>query len=254
MLTVMWPTYLINLAENTGRYARSKTQFDAQGISFQRINAINGWKLNKHEIAHVYDAKVNARYGKLPLAAPEIGCYLSHIEAWRIIARGDAPGGFVFEDDFDADDTLASCLHKLSGDSGWDTIKLFSLDPDAPMRNRRDLGDGIAVGTPYRVPTCAIGYGLTRSAAQRLADRSIPFFRPVDEDQKYFWETDLRVALVTPQPIRVGDQRTATGTVGQARRATVPNRRGLARAMHNLRYQAGYAIRLHYHRWKGTGQ
>jgi len=250
----MWPAYLINLAENTGRYARSKAQFDAQEIPFRRIDAINGQKLSECEIARVYDAKTNARRGKLPLVAPEIGCYLSHIEAWRIVAEGDEQGGFVFEDDFEADDTLALCLRKLSSDGGWDIIKLFSLRPDPPMHDRRDLGDGIAVGYPRRVPACTIGYGLTRSAAQRLADRTIPFFRPVDEDHKFIWETGLRVALIAPQPVRVGDQQTATGSVGQARRAAGPNHGGLARAMRSLRYRAGYVLRLYYHRWRESGR
>jgi len=250
----MWPSYLINLSENTGRYMRSKTQFDAQGVSFQRIDAINGWKLSERDIVDVYDAKANARRGKFPLVEPEIGCYLSHIEAWRIIADTDAPGGFVFEDDFEANELLAPCLRKLSTDNGWDTIKLFSLDPDPPMRNRRDLGGGVIVGIPRRVPTCMIAYGVSRSAARQLAGRAIPFFRPVDEDHKFFWETGLRVALVAPQPIRVGDQQTTTGTVGQARRAAVPNRRSIKRAVHNLKYRLGYVLRLHYHRWKGTFQ
>jgi len=253
-MTMIWPAYLINLAENTGRYARSKTQFDAQGISFRRINAVNGWNLSVSEIAHVYDAEANARRGKLPLVPPEIGCYLSHVEAWRIIAEDDAPGGFIFEDDFEANEMLAPCLRKLSVDYGWDSVKLYSLDPNPPMHDRRDLQDGITVGIPWRIPSSTIGYGLTRNAARRLARQAIPFFRPVDKDQKFYWETGLRVALVSPQPIRVGDQRTTTGTVGQARRAAVPNRRSIERAVHNLKYRLGYVLRLHYHRWKGTFQ
>lgn len=252
----MWPAYVINLAANTERLANSTAQLAAQGVAFERIDATNGWALSDAEVAQVYDVAANRRRAKHPLVRPEIGCYLSHIDVWRRIAKGLAEGGFIFEDDFRAADGLAEILMLLSKDRrDWDLIKLFSLDPAPKCVARRLLGSAHNIAAPYRVPNCLIGYGLTQKAARRLADRAIPFFRPVDEDQKFFWETGLRVALVLPAPVTVGDQQTVTGTVGAERRAA-RQAKGVGRLVQTCRgldYQLRYTALLHYYRMRGRG-
>ncbi|GAA0309529.1 glycosyltransferase family 25 protein [Rhodovulum strictum] len=244
----MWPVHVINLAENTARLAAVSRVFGTQGVAFQRIEAVNGWKLSPDEIAGVYDARRNARDGRQPLVPAEIGCYLSHINAWRCIAEGPAPGGFVFEDDFDATPDLARVMEALSVDEvgDWDMVKLFTLDPTVSLGGGRELVHGFRIGIPYRVPTCLIGYGLTKAAAAGLAARALPFFRPVDEDQKFVWETGLRVALVLPPPVVLGDQQAITGTVGRARREG--RRKGLGQLLHRLGYNLRYRRALARHR------
>ncbi|MGG7645477.1 glycosyltransferase family 25 protein [Rhodovulum sp. YNF3179] len=250
----MWPSYVINLAANTARMQNSAAALAAQGIAHERIEAVNGWELPEDEIARVYDAETNRRRARHPLVRPEIGCYLSHIAAWERIAAGDAPGGIVFEDDFEAADDLGRVLELLSADGGrdWDMVKLFSFDASPKTVRHRPHGPNHDLVIPYRVPTCMIGYALTRAAAAHLARRAVPFFRPVDEDQKFFWETGLRVALVLPPPITVGDQQAATGTIGTARRAAGGG--GLARLVRGLGYQLRYRAALHWHRARGHGQ
>lgn len=244
----MWPAYVINLADNTARLKAVTQALDAQGIGFERIDAVNGWKLSEAEIAKAYDASRNASEGRQPLVPAEIGCYLSHIAAWRRIASGEADGGFIFEDDFAATDALSSVMSALSDDErgDWDMVKLFSLAPELDVGFQRELTPGVRIGIPYRVPTCLIGYGLTKAGAAKLLERALPFFRPVDEDQKFVWETGLRVASVLPPPVILGDQQAVTGTVGRARRAG--KRGGLRQAFHSLLYALRYRRALARHR------
>lgn len=250
----MWPAYVINLADNTARLAAVSRVLGAQGVAFERIEAVNGWALSEAEIGAAYDASRNATEGRQPLVPAEIGCYLSHIAAWERIAEGEAAGGFIFEDDFDATASLAMVLAALSADRAsdragdWDMVKLFSLDPAAGLGMARELAPGVQIGIPYRVPTCLIGYGLTKAAAAHLAARARPFFRPVDEDQKFIWETGLRVALVRPAPVVLGDQQAVTGTVGKARRAG--KRSGVGQMLHQLLYGLRYRRALARHRRK----
>lgn len=262
-----WPAYVINLADSTARLEAVTAEMAAQGIGFERIEAVDGRRLPPEEIAAAYDAGRNRREGRHPLVASEIGCYLSHLRAWERIAAGEAGGGFVFEDDFAARPHLAAVLEALAGDGdetgdgagdangtgGWDMVKLFTLHPDVPLSGARALLPGVSLGIPYRVPTCLIAYGLTRAAAGRLCARALPFFRPVDEDQKFVWETGLRVALVLPPPVAQGRQETAAGTVGAARRAA--RRRGLGPMLRSLRYGMRYRAALARHRkaegWRG---
>ncbi len=253
----MWPVYVINLARNTIRLANSAAQLDRQGIPFERIDAVDGWALPDAEIVRVYDSKENGRRARHPLIRSEIGCYLSHIAVWRRIAEGAAGGGgFVFEDDFRAVEDLGEIMTLLSEDRrGWDMVKLFTLDPRPRCVARRDLGSGHEIVVPFRVPTCMLGYGLTREAARRLVDRAVPFFRPVDEDHKFFWETGLQVALVLPAPLTVGDQRAVTGTIGTERRIA-RRAKGVSRLMQakrGLLYRIRYTALLYYHR-AGAGR
>jgi glycosyl transferase, family 25 len=248
-VAVMWPAFVINLAANTARMANASAALGAQGIGFERLEGVNGWNLPEDEISKVYDRQRNRRDGKHPLVRPEIGCYLSHIECWRKIAEGQAPGGIIFEDDFSASASLAEVLAQICADSSrdWDVVKLFTFDADPKVVKERQVGRYRLV-VPYRVPTCLIGYVLTREAARRLAESSAPFFRPVDEDMKFYWEKDLRVALVLPAPITVGDQQAATGTIGNERRSSKEGR-GL---LHHLLYQLRYRAKLAWHRYQDS--
>lgn len=247
----MWPAYLLNMAANTERLRNSKAQFIGLGIQFEPINAIDGKMLSEQEIGNVYDAKANRHRARSSLVTSEIGCYLSHIEAWNKVAQGNFKGGFIFEDDFQASDDLGILMKLLSEDHGdWDMVKLFSLNANPKVISRRLLGANHIIAMPYRVPTCLIGYGLKKSAAQKLVDCSIPFFRPVDEDQKFFWETGLQVALVLPPPVTIGSQQTVTGTIGEERRAAKPTQLTgmICQGIRNLRYQIRYTALLHWHR------
>lgn len=248
----MWPAHVINLADNTARMENAAAILNGQDIPFSRLDAVNGWALSEEEIDRVYDAEANARKGRHPLVRAEIGCYLSHIEAWRKIAEEEAAGGFVFEDDFTASDDLAEVMGALSDDGSaeWDMVKLFSFKQSPEVVAGRPLTGRHRLVVPRRVPTCLIGYGLTRSAAARLSRRAIPFFRPVDEDQKFFWETGMRVALVLPSPVHVGDQQTVTGTIGSARREV--SEKGIGQFLRGLRYQFAYRRALK-RAWKERG-
>lgn len=249
----MWTSYVINLGPNAVRMKNAAAQLREQGLPFQRIDAVNGWELTQDEIDEVYDPRANARRGKYPLVPAEIGCYLSHIDAWGAIAASDQPGGFIFEDDFQAGPALAATMDALVNDPDrdWDMVKLFTFDEGAKIHTGRDLGGGVRVVVPDKVPTCLIGYGLTREAAAHLAARAVPFFRPVDEDQKFFWETGLRVALALPAPVQVGDQQAETGTIGNARRDSAAGAGGRAKqALRHLWYQLRYRVLLRWHRWK----
>ncbi len=165
-------------------------------------------------------------------------------------SSGGGGGGFIFEDDFLATEGLPDVLHRLCEDErDWDMVKLFSFDQAPRTVARRPLGARHEVVVPFRVPSCTVGYGLTREAASHLAKRAIPFFRPVDEDHKFFWETGLRTTLVLPSPVRVGDQQTMTGTIGEERRSSAKH--GVAQAWRGLIYQFRYQALLHWHRMKG---
>ena len=249
-----WPVYLINLDKDRMRLEAATAELARVGSRWTRIAAVNGRQLPAERIAKVYDKRRNRAYARHPLTPPEIGCYLSHIAAWRAIAGADAPGGVVLEDDFRVTGDFAAALRVVSADQGdWDMVKLFTFRPDARRLRPRDVGSGMEIAEPYKVPSTMLGYALRREAADRLLSRAQPFFRPVDEDMKFYWERDLKVALLSPQPIAVGNQDTAEGSVGDSRRSynKKDTRSGLERMVAGIRYQASYAVGLHRRRLFG---
>ena len=253
-----WPSYLINLEENVERRNNSIRQLNYLGLEWHPIDAVNGWKLSETDIEKFYNAEANRYQAKSPLTAPEIGCYISHLKAWERIASGNSAGGFIFEDDFFAKAELGSVLADISDDGGltWDMIKLFSLDNSPHTITRQPLGQQHEIVIPYSVPSCMLGYGVTVAAAARLADHTIPFFRPVDEDMKFFWEKGIRVSLVLPCPLTVGVQQTLTGTIGDTRRGkdVEPFLKRLSYGLRNVQYQLRYKTKLHFHRNKWIKQ
>lgn len=246
-----WPVYLINLDKDRTRLEAATAELARAGVSWTRIPAVNGRALPPERIAKVYDTRANRARARHPLTPPEIGCYLSHIAAWRAIARSDAPGGIVLEDDFRVTGDLSDAIRAISRDGGtWDIVKLFTFNPEARRLKPRRVGPGLELSVPYKVPSTTLGYAITRGAAERLLRRAEPFYRPIDEDMKFFWERDLKIALLSPQPIALGTQETAEGTVGESRQSigkTDP-RSGVARALAGLRYQLRYMIGLHWRR------
>ena len=247
-----WPCYLINLAENSQRLRNCEDQFHKQGLLFERIEGVNGWKMSQAEIEAAYDPALNKRRYKLPLVPAEIGCYLSHRKACGRIAEGDSAGGFIFEDDLKAAADLAPILEALSTDplDDWDMVKLFAFDQNLKVLGSRFLMDQIRIVQPYKIPTCLIGYALTQEGAQKLMSRSVKIFRPVDEDQKFFWETGLKISCVLPSPIVVGEEIAVTDTIGNARRAAAikKGKLSVSRAVRGIMYQVYYKSLLFYHR------
>ncbi len=252
-----WPVHVINMAANKTRMAHAANELERLGVYFARFEAVAGAALSPDELAEVYDPAANAKRARHPLVGPEIGCYLSHIAIWDRIARDDATGGVILEDDFAAADDLASVLDAIAMDEGnWDIAKLFSARVGQKVFDRRPLVEGREIAIPYKVPNTTLGYAIRRDAAARLATSVLPISRQIDEDHKHFWESDLRVAMVVPPPLSFGEQCAETGTITAARpRASrVPTNALFSQAWRTLRYRLNYLVNLHWHRLVDGGR
>jgi GR25 family glycosyltransferase involved in LPS biosynthesis len=128
--------YLINLERNAERlefFIEQYMKSDLRYKQFQRINAVDGSALNIKE--HISDVafkeimqieKTGYRTKHYQLTRGAIGCYLSHLKAYELIASGDKEYGFIFEDDAVIDPTLLGKLNKVikTMDDTWDMLIL----------------------------------------------------------------------------------------------------------------------------------
>jgi glycosyl transferase family 25 len=225
------------------RRASCRAAMDRLGLEFEFFDAIRGSDLSQEEIARVYDPDKNARLFKRSLSRAEIGCYLSHHALWDRVGRSRDAGAIVLEDDFDADDALPALLREICRmDLSSCLVKLHSERKvkGAPLAI---LGGGYKLLAPRRVPGFAVGYVVERRAAAALADKCLPFGRPVDIDLKHWWDFGVSVLIVQPSVLRIrlGDDASA---IESSRRSAKPAGRfsGWVRLVRNVRYQWRYQI------------
>lgn len=78
--------FIINLDKDHGRYISIKTQLENMGYkNYERVPAVYG-----KDVLHEYNTK---------LSGPQLGCYLSHLKAYKMILDQNLENVIVLEDD-----------------------------------------------------------------------------------------------------------------------------------------------------------
>ena len=181
-LTTTMKSYVINLDRNPDRLAAIGSQLLGQGIAFERIAAIDARHLSAE-----YLAEFRRRRPGMPWGHPgQIGCFESHLCAWRSIADGPEPHAAVFEDDVHVSDDLARYLGDASPPGRADIVRLEVSTNRILLRSGlRGARDGEPwhgrVILPVRSTSwCAGGYVISRDAADRLCRLPVEDHQPVD--------------------------------------------------------------------------
>ena len=239
----LWPIYIISLPGETARRAVCKAAMEAWGLPFTFFDAVEGARLSEAEITSVYDPDKNKKLFKRPLSAPEIGCYLSHHTLWKRIGEDHYPGAVVLEDDFDADDALATLLREISRLELRNRLVKLHSEKRVSGKPVADLADGYQLIEPRNVPGQTLGYVVSREAAANLAEKALPFGRPVDMDLKHFWEFDISILMVQPPVLHIPEA-PAKSSIESARQAAKPHGElgTVVRLVRNLRYQLPYRV------------
>jgi len=162
--------YVINLDRSADRLAHMNAELGRVGVAFERVAAVDGAALDPTELDAFRKARSSGNpNGWLP---GEIGCFLSHLEAWRRIAGGENSWGAVFEDDV----RVAADLKPLFASTDWiaSDADVVRLEANRPMR----LAEGRAIGAaPSRKVFRALsgtagaaGYLIARAACRWLIE------------------------------------------------------------------------------------
>lgn len=128
--------YLINLDRNKDRLDRFSKEYASSDISFKtvkRIPAVDGKKLNIaqyvsdrafKEIKSIETSGYRTKHYQLTRGA--IGCYLSHLKTYKIIAESTAEWGLIFEDDVSISKNFYSKLNNIVSKipNNWDILLL----------------------------------------------------------------------------------------------------------------------------------
>ncbi|QJF52891.1 glycosyltransferase family 25 protein [Roseobacter ponti] len=178
------PGYVINLQGSDARLASATGQFAQAGLTFERIEAVDGRGRSPGEFAEYNDAHARRFFGS-GMNSGEIGCYLSHVAAARALVDSGAPAGLIFEDDFraleNAWDTVAETADfLLRGDlPGWECVNLVR-PPRLVIRDIATLPSGRVLRRAYYFPVIATALLWSRAGAQRFLKEASQPVAPVD--------------------------------------------------------------------------
>jgi glycosyl transferase family 25 len=196
-------SYVIHVKDQHEEREKSiVNQFAMLGVSFKWILDYDVPEINQ-SVLSAYKYKGNA------LRPSEISCCLKHILAWEKIARGDNPGGFIFEDD--------AIIHRE---------KFLRIIPkalrelaDKPDKAIACIGDGCAMYVPWtrlqrgrllyraELVRAADSYYIRKEAAKAMADRihRLGFSLPADHlINKLCHELGIAIYWVEPTVVSQG--------------------------------------------------
>lgn len=192
--------YYINLDRSHDRKQSMEKQFQLFGLDVTRLSAIDGSTLNLTD------------YKSCGLTPGEIGCYLSHIKAWKLLLETDDQFAVIFEDDI----KISADFNDFLNNTQWrneifDIIKLdtsqrrvFLSKTGKRLKPKRSL---FRLLTPH---LGTAGYIIHRSFAEKLIRDHEIIEDPIDVvlfDQKGLSENtilQIEPALVI-QPIFLKD-------------------------------------------------
>lgn len=197
--------FVINLDRSPQRYERITSQLENQKIEFTRLSAVDGSELSNRNVDSLYQyAHADAYYKQLNKG--EIGCYLSHINAWQRIVDNALDFAIVLEDDVNLMGDLSriiTLVKKLPDD--WDYIKLAEHSRTRQVLHRQQF-DSFQRVTYNKIPARACAQIISLSGAKKLLSQPEKILRPVDIDLQYWWEKDLRVFGLMPYPVEPSQQ------------------------------------------------
>lgn len=213
-------TFVINLDKSVDRLAEMTERLDRLGLAFTRISAVYGAHLSERELNRHYDSSRNKRIYRRPLAAGEIGCYLSHRKIWQIMVDQGLSMALVLEDDAELAPELPVVLAAIENLSRpWDLIKLYEPPAKKPVARSISINNHLSLCQYKKIPSRTTGYLVSLAGATKLLGARESFGRPVDDDMQFYWEYSGTVYGVKPHPIlcaESGEQSTIDAN-GEAR-------------------------------------
>jgi glycosyl transferase family 25 len=159
---------LINLDTAAQRRGVMTRQIDACGCAFERVG-IDLRCVRETEVdAQIQRCFAGLRFHRKALSNAEIGCWLSHLSAWRrLLQEPSALSATIIEDDLTLAPGFAHAVRALEHRSSLDVIYLGTSSRNISQR-RRSVINGLDVHEPLGVIYNTWGYNITRAYAARF--------------------------------------------------------------------------------------
>lgn len=132
---------VINLEASVDRHRHMQSMLDGLALDYEIVPAVDGTRLSRSEIDHVYDERGALDFGDRKLSTAEIGCALSHMRIYEEIVENSHEAMLILEDDVFLDESVLPVLnpHHLFP-SDWDIVFLAY---DAHRASLYDITDSL---------------------------------------------------------------------------------------------------------------
>lgn len=176
----MIKSYLINLDKDQDRLDSFKRQFDGLDLEFQRIRAVDGRQMPKNEYEAFQQAR--PRKNKKQWLRGQVGCFLSHHKAWKLIAADQDRFGAIFEDDI----YISARLKALLANDGWIPSEVDIIRLEAPpnrvklARSKLVSHEGSHFFRLLSTSWCTGAYLISREAALKVISLAPEHHEPTD--------------------------------------------------------------------------
>lgn len=184
--------------------------FEPLGIPMVRIPAVNGYQL---KLPHPdYNEGLFHRIHGRTTNPGEIGCYLSHIEAFKVFLATSDTHALICEDDIVLKPDLQTVLKEVMAySSRWNVVRLSGLSDGNPLKVA-PLSGG------YNLCLClgrlkgTGAYLIDRAAAKAFVTGLVPMRLPYDHAVDREWFYGMKAAYVQPFPL-LQDERIFKSTI-----------------------------------------
>jgi glycosyl transferase family 25 len=198
------PVFVINLDKSPQRMARIAKRLNELDIPFERVAAVYGSNLSEYDLNSAYSSRLNARTYRRPLTMGEIGCYMSHLKAWKIIVDRSIPCALVIEDDILIESNVKMLSKKLAKfANSYDIVKFFCKKTNPKIIERVPVSGGYDLCRFNKVPIGNLAQLISLEGAKKLLKTYSTFGRSVDEDIQHWWEADLNVLGIFPSAVNI---------------------------------------------------
>jgi glycosyl transferase family 25 len=190
-------TIVISLQRAQERRKNAEKQLISHSADWEILEAIDGLRLQNFPLE--YNEKKVGRLLGFSLTLSEIGCFLSHREAWLKCIEKNTPT-LILEDDF----VLSPNIHEainclLENQDLWDIARLQALTDSAHVVKKECKNFKIVHNDGD--PLGATAYLLKASSAKKLIIHSNEIFEPLDHFLEHSKKHGLKMAAIKPYPV-----------------------------------------------------
>lgn len=205
-----YSSYVINLDQDTHKLAHVTTVLERENIPFERLSGIYAKTLSQEYLESVADKNAFESFHGMPIKAGTIGCYLSHVEAWKKFLATSNEFAVIMEDDIEFRKEYHGQIKQLienvmKNKDYWDILSFELSHEGMPLEVKKI--DNVFSVKYYLTHVSHSGmYMINRKAAVALLSGALPMKLNLDHYLTRTWDMNGKIRFAGIEP-RVGYQK-----------------------------------------------
>lgn len=209
------PAFVICLDREVKRRQLIQEHLHSHNIAFTFSNAVDGRTLTYDEKGKYYSESSSIKMRGRPLAAGEIGCYLSHSRIWEKIISENINKSIIIESDALFTHEAVKVINAVDNKhSNWELIMLHYRDCYPAFMGRLKLTTKSKLVRFSNKSSCATAYMVTLQGAKKLIKQAYPIQLPVDDYMTGgYINKNITTYAVYPKTVNITDDALETSTI-----------------------------------------